>query len=100
MRRWILIAVYLSVSGTSPTLAAHLMCRAIGGGASFQISEVTEIPAAAVNMAGSEKCDIVYHVDGNRYELGGCNREYVGLWSPQEGSPLGHRHGRLQLVCE
>jgi hypothetical protein len=74
-------------------------CRAIEGGGTFTPPEVREVPAAAVKARGSEKCDVVYHVDGARYELGGCNREYVGEWSPREGAPLGRKHGRLPLAC-
>ena len=82
-----------------PTMAAALTCRALEGGAMFAPSEIREVPAAAVEAKGSEKCDVVYHVDGQRYQLGGCNREYVGEWSRRDGIPLGHRHGRLGLDC-
>jgi hypothetical protein len=100
MRTALLIAVGISALGVSPVLAVDLSCSAIAGGPSFKVIEVSEIAAAAVKAAGSEKCDMVYHIDGSRYELGGCNREYVGLWSPREGTPLRHQHGRLQLVCQ
>jgi hypothetical protein len=82
-----------------PTMAAALTCRAFEGGAMFTPPEIREVPAAAVEAKGSEKCDVVYHVDGQRYQLGGCNREYVGEWSKRDGIPLGHRHGRLGLDC-
>lgn len=100
MRTVALIAACASAFAASPTFAAELSCHAIAGGASFKVTEVMQVPAAAVKTAGSEKCDMAYHIDGRRYELGGCNREYVGVWSPREGSPLGHRHGRLPLACQ
>ena len=85
----------------SPSIAAGaLICQAIEGGGSFTPSQVREVPAAAVEARGSEKCDVVYHIDGHRYELGGCNREYVGEWSKREGVPIGRRHGRLPLTCQ
>jgi hypothetical protein len=80
-------------------IAASLTCRALEGGATFTPSEIREVPAAAVEARGSEECDVVYHVDGQRYQLGGCNREYVGAWPKREGNPIGHRHGRLSLDC-
>jgi hypothetical protein len=95
-----LIAAGVAAFGVSPVFAAELSCSAIAGGPPFKVTEVTEAPAAAIKLAGSESCDVVYHIDGSRYELGGCNREYVGLWSPREGSPLRHQHGRLPLVCK
>ena len=55
---------------------------------------------AAVEACGSEKFDVVYHVDGPRYQLGGCDREYVGEWSKHDGIPIGHQHGRLGLDCQ
>ena len=61
--------------------------------------DVTEVTAAAVKAKGAEQCDQVYHIDGQRYELGGCDRDYVGLWSPRDGSPIDRRHGRLPLTC-
>jgi hypothetical protein len=82
-----------------PTMAAALTCRAFEGGAMFTPPDIRAVPAAAVEAKGSEKCDVVYHVDGQRYQLGGCNREYVGEWSKRDGIPLGHRHGRLGLDC-
>jgi hypothetical protein len=82
-----------------PANAVALTCRALEGGETFAPAKIREVPAAAVEARGSEKCDVVYHVDGQRYELGGCNREYVGEWSKREGDPLGHRHGRLALDC-
>ncbi len=89
----------VSVLG-APTTAAALTCRAFEGGATFIPAEIREVPAAAVEAKGSEKCDVVYHVDGQRYQLGGCNREYVGEWSKRDGVPIGHRHGRLGLDCQ
>jgi len=100
MRTAILIVAGVSAFSVSPVFAVDLSCSAMAGGPSFKVTEVTEVPAAAAKMPGSEKCDMVYHVDNSRYELGGCNREYVGLWSPHEGIPLRHQHGRLQLVCQ
>jgi hypothetical protein len=101
--RQILVAVgsigVLAVLGAS-TPAVALVCRAFEGGATFTPPEIREVPAAAVEARGSEKCDVVYHVDGQRYQLGGCNREYVGEWSKRDGIPLGHRHGRLGLDCQ
>ena len=88
----------LAVLGT-PNLAAALSCRVLEGGATFAPPEIREVLAAAVEARGSEKCDVVYHVDGKWYQLGGCNREYVGEWSKREGAPLGHRHGQLALDC-
>jgi len=85
------------VSLASP--AAALTCRAVEGGAAFTPSEVREVPAAAVQMLGSEEGGVVYHVD-RRNELGGCNRKYVAAWGKREGSPIGHRHGRLRLACQ
>ena len=89
----------LAVLG-APNLAAALTCRVLEGGATFTPPEIREVPAAAVEVRGSEKCDVVYHVDGQRYQLGGCNREYVGEWSKRDGVPLGRRHGRLELACQ
>jgi hypothetical protein len=83
----------------APGLAFGLTCRASEGGATFTPPDIREVPAAAVEAKGSEKCDVTYHVDGQRYQLGGCNREYVGEWSKRDGIPLGHRHGRLGLEC-
>jgi hypothetical protein len=83
----------------APTMAVALTCRALEGGVTFTPSEIREVPAAAVEARGSEKCDVVYYVDGQRYQLGGCNRGYVGEWSKRDGIPLGHRHGRLALEC-
>lgn len=83
----------------APTLAVALTCRALEGGVAFAPVEIREVPAAAVESRGSEKCDVVYHVDGQRYQLGGCNREYVGEWSRRDGIPIGHAHGRLGLDC-
>jgi hypothetical protein len=101
--RQILIAVgwtgIVSVLGV-PTQAVALTCRAFEGGATFTPSEIREVPAAAVEARGSEKCDVVYRVDGQGYQLGGCNREYVGEWSKRDGIPIGHRHGRLGLDCQ
>ena len=74
-------------------MAGAASCRAVEGGPSFKPAEVREVPAAAVEARGSEICDVVYHVDGERYELGGCNRGYVGEWSKQDGAPIGRRHG-------
>jgi len=82
------------------TPAGALTCQAIEGGGSFTPSQVREVVAAAVAPRGSEKCDVVYHVDGQRYELGGCNRRYVGEWAKSEGPPIGRRHGRLPLTCQ
>jgi hypothetical protein len=64
----------------------------------FTPPDIREVPAAAVEAKGSERCDVVYHLDGQRYQLG-CNREYVGEWSKRDGTRLGHRHGRLGLEC-
>ena len=92
----------LAVAGLSAIFAGDafaLTCRASEGGATFNPSEILEVTAAAVGAKGAEKCDVVYHVDGQRYQLGGCNREYVGEWSKREGAPVGHRHGRLALEC-
>jgi hypothetical protein len=100
VRTALLIAAGVSALAVSPAFAADLSCSAVAGGPAFKVTEVTEVPAAATKSAGSEKCDIVYHIDGSRYELGGCNREYVGLWSPREGTPLRHQHARLPLVCK
>jgi hypothetical protein len=83
----------------APGLAFALTCRASEGGATFTPPDIREVPAAAVEAKGSERCDVVYHVDGQRYQLGGCDREYVGEWSRRDGAPLGHRHGRLGLEC-
>jgi hypothetical protein len=97
--RQILVAVgwigILAVLG-APRLAVALTCRAFEGGVTFIPPEIREVPAAAVEARGSEKCDVVYHVYG---QLGGCNREYVGEWSKRDGIPLGQRHGRLGLDC-
>jgi hypothetical protein len=84
----------------SATSASALTCEATEGGGSFTPSQVREVAAAAVVARGSEKCDVVYHVDGQRYELGGCNRQYVGEWAKSEGAPIGRRHGRLPLACQ
>ena len=83
-----------------PTGALALTCRALEGGAPFVPSEIRDAPAAAVQARGSEKCDVVYRIDGGRYQLVGCNREYVGEWAKRDGAPLGHRHGRLDLACQ
>jgi hypothetical protein len=99
MRTAMLIAAAVSTFGASSVFAADLTCSATAGGPSFQVAEVTEAPAAAVKARGAERCDIVYRIDGSRYELGGCNRESVALWSPTDGAPIGHQHGRLLLVC-
>jgi hypothetical protein len=61
-------------------LASAVACRAAEGGATFTPPDIREVPAAAVEARGSEKCDVAYHVDGQRYQLGGCNREYLGEW--------------------
>ena len=93
---------FISAAATlalSATAAAALTCQAIEGGGSFTPSQVRDVTAAAVEARGSEKCDVVYHVDDRRYELGGCNREYVGEWAKREGAPIGRRHGRLPLTC-
>jgi hypothetical protein len=68
-------------------LAFGLACRASEGGATFTPPDIRKVPAAAVEAKGSEKCDVAYHVDGQRYQLGGCNREYVGEWSKRDGTP-------------
>ena len=103
LSRQILVAVgsigILAVLG-APRLAVALTCRAFEAGATFTPPEIREVPAAAVEARGSEKCDVVYHVDSQHYQLGGCNREYVGEWSKRDGIPLGHRHGRLGLDCQ
>jgi hypothetical protein len=82
------------------TAAGALTCQAIEGGGSFTPSQVRDVTAAAVEAPGSEKCNVVYHVDNRRYELGGCNREYVGEWAKREGAPIGRRHGRLPVTCQ
>jgi hypothetical protein len=84
---------------SSPATPGTLTCRAIAGGESFTPAGIREVPSAAVRARGSEECDVVYHVDGRRFELGGCNREYVGAWSAREGNPIGRQHGRLPLAC-
>jgi hypothetical protein len=84
----------------APTMAVAMSCRVFEGGTIFTPSEIREVASAAVEARGSEKCDVVYHVDGQRYQLGGCNREYVGEWSKRDGVPLGRRHGRLELACQ
>jgi hypothetical protein len=83
----------------APGLALALTCRASEGGRAFTPLDIREVPAAAVEAKGSETGDVVYHVDGQRYQLGGCNRENVGEWSKRDGAPLRHRHGRLGLEC-
>jgi len=100
MRTTMLIAVLLSTFVGLPAFAGDLSCRAAAGGAVFRVTEIMDVPAAAAEAAGSEKCDKVYHIEGQGYELGGCNRKYVGLWSPGQGSPLGYKHGRLPLICQ
>jgi hypothetical protein len=90
-------AAAVAISATS---AGALTCQAIEGGGSFTPSQVREVAAAAVAARGSEMCDVVYHIDGHRYELGGCNRQYVGEWAKSEGAPIGRRHGRLPLTCQ
>ena len=92
-------SIALAALFAAPGAAVALTCRAFEGGATFTPSEIREVPAAAVEAKGSEKCDVVYRVDGQKYQLGGCNREYVGEWSKRDGIPLGHRHGRLGLEC-
>jgi hypothetical protein len=94
-----IVALAVLAAFGAPTAADALTCRVLEGGATFTPSEIREVPGAAVEARGSEKCDVVYRVDGQTYQLGGCNREYVGEWSKREGSPLGHRHGRLELAC-
>ncbi len=89
----------VSVLGV-PTMAAAPTCRAFEGGVTFIPAEIREVPAAAVEAKGSGKCDVVYHVDGQRYQLGGCNREYVGEWPKRDSIPIGQRHGRLGLDCQ
>ena len=32
--------------------------------------------------------DVLYHVDGPRYQLGGCNREYVREWGLARRHPF------------
>ena len=66
---------------------AALACRAFEVGATFIPAEIREVASAAIEARGSEKCDVVYHVDGQRYQLGGCNREYLGEWSKRDGVP-------------
>lgn len=83
-----------------PSSASALTCKPTRGGASFEAGEVREVPAAAIKAAGSEKCDVVYHVDGRRYELGGCDRKSVGEWSSKDGDPRGFGHKRLALFCK
>jgi hypothetical protein len=61
-------------------------CRVSEGGATFAPPDIREVPAVAVRAKGSEQCDVAYHVDGQRYQLGGCNREYVGEWSKRDGT--------------
>jgi len=99
MRTATLLAVSLPLLLAQHGWAAVLSCRAATGGAPFAVSSVTDISAAAVSALGAERCDHVYRIDGSRYQLGGCNRRYVGPWSPVEGSPIGHNHGRLDLDC-
>jgi hypothetical protein len=83
----------------APTMAVALTCRAIEGGATFTPSDIRDAPAAAVKARGSEKCDVVYRIDGQSYQLGGCDRAHVGEWSKRDGVPIGRRHGRLGLDC-
>lgn len=100
MRTTMLIAGLLVTVAGLPAFAGSLSCHATAGGAAFDVTDITDVPAAAVKAAGAEKCDKVYHIEGQGYELGGCNRKYVGLWSPRQGSPLGYKHGRLPLICQ
>jgi hypothetical protein len=66
-----LIAVTAIV--TVPGFAFALTCRAGAGGPAFSPSDVREVTAAAVQARGAEQCDVVYHVDGKRFDLGGCD---------------------------
>jgi hypothetical protein len=91
---------FIAMAALWPMSALALTCRSAEGGVPFAAGEVREVASAAVTMRGSEKCDVVYHVDHSRYELGGCNREYVGEWSKLEGAPIGYRHLRLRLSCD
>jgi len=92
-------SIGVALIGAAPTMAVALTCRAVEGGASFTPSEVRDASAAAVKARGSEQCDVVYRIDGQSYQLGGCNRAYVGEWSKRDGVPIGRRHGRLGLDC-
>lgn len=91
---------WIAVATTTWTPASALTCRPSAGGVSFVADAVREAPVAAVRVAGSEKCDVVYHLRNGAYSLGGCNREYVGLWAPREGAPIGKRHGQIPLECQ
>ena len=76
-------------------------CRALGKkSAWFPVSGAQEIAAGQARQPGALACDKVYHVDGKRYVLGGCNREYVGLEAKTPGAIIGARHARLNLECK
>jgi hypothetical protein len=100
MRITMVVGACVFVFVAQAAAAPELSCRPQAGVEWFKTSEVTEVPSTAVQAKGSEACDRVYHVDGSRYELGGCDHTSVGLWSPRDGNPLGRQHGRLPLVCQ
>ncbi len=95
---FIVAALGCAFTGTE-VRAASLTCQPADGGAAFRVSSVVDLSSAAVQAKGAEQCDQVYRINGQRYELGGCNRHHVGLGSGSEGSPIGHFHPRLPLVC-
>jgi hypothetical protein len=84
------------VSGT--LAAAELSCR-VTGGAAFSAARVVEVTAAAVRAIGSATCDVIYHVDGQSYFLGGCNLPNLAAWADPKVAPLGMNHPRLPLAC-
>lgn len=95
---FIVAALGCAFAGTEAR-AASLTCQPADGGAAFRVSSVQDVSGAAVKAQGAEQCDQVYRIDGQRYELGGCNRHHVGVGSGSEGSPIGHFHPRLALNC-
>jgi class 3 adenylate cyclase len=77
-----------------------LICRPVaGGGGSFTPTEIREVSDEEVRAAGSEQCDVVYHVGGKYYDLGGCNLGDLPVQSSSAATPFGARHGRLALDC-
>ena len=99
-KSFMLLSIVVLPAVAAASSASALTCRPTGGGARFEVDEAREVPAAAVKAAGSEECDVVYHIDGKRYELGGCDRRLVGEWSLKNGDPRGFGHRRLALICK
>jgi hypothetical protein len=65
IRRKVMARAYvfwIAVATTTWTPASALTCRPSAGGVSFVADAVREAPVAAVRVAGSEKCDVVYHL--------------------------------------